>query len=199
MSEETGLKPINPMSSYAKNRDSYKFIDGEWWYYYPKDGTSIESGNHIRERASTLRKRIDSNMYINGKYVPKSHPLYKAGRYKSFDDAAFSSLKNYKANLTGQVYIITNSHFKDWVKIGMAVDANDRLKTYQTASPHRDFVLVHSYDFQDRRKAETDAHEELKKYFNWRSEWFNCSAIEAKKILDNLFIKDIHEQLELTI
>ena len=34
-------------------------------------------------------------MYVNGQYISLRHPLYKAGRYKNFNDAAFSSLKNY--------------------------------------------------------------------------------------------------------
>ena len=34
------------------------FEDGEWWYYYPEDGTSIvTSGGRLRERASTLKAK----------------------------------------------------------------------------------------------------------------------------------------------
>ena len=50
--------PENPMGNYAKNLDRYKFVDGEWWYYYPETGTSVSSGNHTRERASTLEKKV---------------------------------------------------------------------------------------------------------------------------------------------
>ena len=59
-------------------------------------------------------------MWVNGKYVPKSHPLWKAGRYKSFDDAAFSGLVNYETSTEGMVYIITNPAWPKWVKIGKA-------------------------------------------------------------------------------
>ena len=75
-----------------------------------------------------------AEMWVNGKYVPKAHPLWKAGRYKSFDDAAFSGLQNYTRSKEGQVYIITNSAWPEWVKIGMAVDAEDRCNGYQTSS-----------------------------------------------------------------
>ena len=50
-------------------------------------------------------------MWVNGKYVPKSHPLHKPGRYKTFEDAAFSSLPKYETSVEGQVYIITNPNF----------------------------------------------------------------------------------------
>tara|TARA_R100000482_G_scaffold30352_1_gene9797 strand:- start:4590 stop:4754 length:165 start_codon:yes stop_codon:yes gene_type:complete len=43
----------------VRKPERYKFIDGEWWYYFPKDGTSIHTGNHIRERASTIRAKLD--------------------------------------------------------------------------------------------------------------------------------------------
>ena len=38
-------------------------------------------------------KSNPARMYVNGKYVPKSHPLYKAGRFKTFEGAAFASLE----------------------------------------------------------------------------------------------------------
>ena len=36
-------------------------VDGELWYYYPKNGTSIKSGNHVRERLSAIRQRYKRN------------------------------------------------------------------------------------------------------------------------------------------
>ena len=47
-------------------------------------------------------------MFVNGKYIPKSHPLYKSGNFKTFEDAAFSSLSRYTTSSEGEVYIITN-------------------------------------------------------------------------------------------
>ena len=32
-------------------------VDNEIWYYYPKNGTSIKTGNHVRERLSAIRQR----------------------------------------------------------------------------------------------------------------------------------------------
>jgi|TARA_Y100000004_G_C8906668_1_gene409026 hypothetical protein len=47
------------MGDKIRKPERYKFENGEWWYYYPEDGTSIETGGHIKERASTLRRKSD--------------------------------------------------------------------------------------------------------------------------------------------
>lgn len=126
-------------------------------------------------------------MYVNGKYISFKHPLYKPGRYKSFGDAAFESLDNYKTAKQGQVYILYSPAYPSWVKIGMAVDAEDRLKQFQTGSPYRDYILIKAYDTDDRRKAESEIHELLRKTHGNKNEWFVIAAPVAKKILDGYF------------
>ena len=130
-------------------------------------------------------KSNDNRMYVNGKYVPQTHPLYKAGRYKSFDDAAFSNLENYKRSKEGQVYIITNSAWPEWVKIGMAIDAEDRLNGYQTSSPMRDYKLMYAVSTDDRRKAEALAHKQADKIAERRGEWFKMSVGQAKECIQH--------------
>ena len=194
MSGETGQKPTdipeNPMGKYIRHPERYKFVEGEWWYYYPEDGTSIHTGGHIREKAATLRKRVDSYMYVDGKYISKKHPLYKPGRYKGFTDAAFSSLQNYEDSKQGQVYVIRNPAFPSWCKVGMAIDAEDRLKQYQTSSPYRDYVLVAAWDVEDRREAEKQAHALLEQHYDRRGEWFVAYSDMAAERLEGLFNKD---------
>lgn len=131
-------------------------------------------------------KNNPKRMFVNGKYVPKSHPLYKAGNYSSFEDAAFSSLEKYESSTEGQVYIITNPCFPEWVKVGMAVDAEDRLRGYQTSSPFRDYELFYSWSVHDRRAAETEAHSILKEWTaGKKNEWFKCSPAFARVMLDS--------------
>lgn len=135
-------------------------------------------------------------MYVNGKVIPKTHPLHKPGRYKGFTDAAFSSLENYEKSTEGEVYIIYNPAFPGWVKVGMAVDSQDRLKQYQTSSPHRDYTVVKSYKVPNRREAEAKAHEALTvKGRGRKGEWFYMGSTVAVSELDKLFI--IGEQLDL--
>lgn len=134
--------------------------------------------------------RLDWNktrMYVNGKYISFKHPLYKPGNYKSFGDAAFESLDNYKTAKQGQVYILYSPAYPSWVKIGMAVDAEDRLKQFQTGSPYRDYILIKAYDTDDRRKAESEIHELLRKTHGNKNEWFVIAAPVAKEILDGYF------------
>ena len=138
---------------------------------------------YYKDNPETKKQENAKQMYVNGKYVPKTHPLYKAGRYKGFEDAAFSSLENYKSNPEGQVYIITNPAWEGWVKVGMAVDAKDRLNSYQTSCPFRDYMLYYSYETKDRRKAESEAHSKLDEKFERRKEWFRCTPEEAIEVL----------------
>ena len=74
-----------------------KFEDGEWWYYGQADG---------RRRVNAHVKKNESRMFVDGKYISRKHPLYKPGRYKTFNDAAFSSLVNYVLSTEGEVYIL---------------------------------------------------------------------------------------------
>ena len=141
-----------------------------------------------KECCNPNRKIHNPNrMYVNGKYIRKNHPLHKPGRYKSFGDAAFESLDNYKTAKQGQVYILYSPAYPSWVKVGMAVDAEDRLKQFQTGSPYRDYILVKAYDTEDRRKAESEVHKLLEKTHARKNEWFVIAALVAKEILDGYF------------
>lgn len=131
-------------------------------------------------------RRNTFRMWVNGKYVPKSHPLHKPGRYKTFEDAAFSSLAKYETSVEGQVYIITNPNFEGWVKVGMAIDSEDRLNGYQTSSPFRDYHLHSFWDVSNRRNAEAAAHAELEKTYERRGEWFKCTPEQATEVVSNI-------------
>ena len=143
-------------------------------------------GMYAKNSPEAVRRRNSQRMYVNGKHVPMTHPLHKPGRYKTFEDAAFSSLAKYELSKEGQVYIITNPNFQDWVKVGMAVDSEDRLNGYQTSSPFRDYALYKSWPVFDRRSAESEAHAYLEKTFDRRGEWFKCTPEEAESAIAGL-------------
>lgn len=178
----TALSPeitkLETVGQTPTNKNTY-FEDGEWWYKGARDGQK-------RQRVESHNKKNNSRMFVNGKYVPKSHPLYKEGRYKGFEDAAFSSLANYKDNPQGQVYVITNPAWEGWVKVGMAVDAEDRAGNYQTSSPYRDYELAYVVDTPDRRATEAEAHKRLSDMFEQRNEWFKCDVEIAKRWIDSI-------------
>jgi len=126
-------------------------------------------------------------MYVNGKYIKTTHPLYKPGRYKTFNEAAFEGTYKLSDVKEGYVYVISNKAWPGWVKIGMAVDAEERLSGYQTSSPHRDYVLEHYVASNDRRKSEKEAHTRaLPLSTDTKGEWFKLSVEQAITILDNL-------------
>lgn len=148
---------------------------------------------YYKDNPAKVHIRNKNQMFVNGKYIPKTHPLYKAGRYKGFEDAAFSSLENYEKTNVGQVYIITNAAWEGWVKVGMAVDAEDRASSYQTSSPFRDYTLEYIVDTTDRRALESEVHKLLAEVSTQRNEWFQCSVEIAKRFIDSA-LGDQNEQ-----
>ena len=143
-------------------------------------------GKYYKDNPEAVWKRDQTKMWVNGKYIPKSHPLHKPGRYKNFEDAAFSSLAKYETSVEGQVYVIVNPNFSEWVKVGMAIDSEDRLNGYQTSSPFRDYMLNYKWDVNDRRAAESEAHTELQKLYERRSEWFKCTPEQAQEVVSGI-------------
>ena len=133
-----------------------------------------------------------NRMWVNGKYVPQSHPLYKAGRYKSFGDAAFSSLQKDRQIAKGYVYEIQNAAWPEWIKIGKAIDAEDRLNGYQTSSPMRDYTLLYYRYFDDRNTAEKKAHilAATQTTHPWNKhengEWFKLTQQQAIDIIKEI-------------
>ena len=148
---------------------------------------SVNRTQCIKCSKNNNTKSNPNRMYVNGKHVPKSHPLYKPGNYKTFEGAAFSALEGYNKSTDGHVYIISNPCWDGWFKVGMAVDPEDRCNSYQTSSPFRDYKLCYNKYFKDRRSAEQTAHKKLKKSsLKYKGEWFKVSIKEAIKTIEKL-------------
>ena len=84
-------------------------------------GGTTANKDGSRRRLTGHRKKYLERMFVNGKYIPKSHPLWKAGRYRSLDDAW--SHNKIESIDQGEVYIIVNDAWQDWVKVGKAVSS----------------------------------------------------------------------------
>jgi len=151
-------------------------LDGEQWYVHSDGG---------RRRLDSLHRFNDKRMFVNSKYVPQTHPLWKSGRYKSFNDAAFSSFENYKKITKGEVYIITNKAWPEWIKVGKAVNTEDRLKGYQTSDPFRSYKIHHSFKVNNRHTFEVFSHDLLKgECTEFKNEWFKMNPCQAKKLME---------------
>jgi len=148
---------------------------GELWYVRP-------SGR--RERLSSYLRKNVKRMWVNGVYIPTTHPLHKPGRYKSLDDAW--SHQKIEQTQEGEIYAITNTAWINWYKIGKAVNAKDRLNAYQTGSPFRNYELITSYKVDDRHVAERKIHKLLVKHnYSKKGEWFYIEEVdELKEIFD---------------
>jgi hypothetical protein len=160
--------------------------------YYYQDGNSAE----IQRKRNV--KSNPNRMYVDGKYVKESHPLHKPGRYISRGDANFDSLQKDKKVKEGYVYVITNPAWPDWVKIGCAVDAQNRFKDYHTYSPMRDYQLVHTIATPDREKAERVAHKAAAMCGKRQGEWFKIPSEEAVTILQHIKETEDEQKREST-
>ena len=159
----------------------------EDWYKNKSQTDGLDVICKVCRKDTNQTNNNPKRMYVNGKYVSKSHPLFKAGRFKTFEGAAFASLKGYEKTDEGYVYIITNPCWSNWVKVGMAIDAEDRCKQYQTSSPFRDYKLCYSKFFDDRKEAEAKAHSLLKKSAEEsKGEWFKITQDKAQQIIETL-------------
>lgn len=140
---------------------------------------------YYKDKKETMDKRNRNRMYVAGKYIPFTHPLHKAGRYNNWDDAhSHQKLDSVK---DGYVYVITNPAWPAWVKIGMAVDAGDRCKGYQTSCPFRNFKLKYAVASTDRRASEAEAHKLAEDVAEERrGEWFKMPTAYAIQVLNSL-------------
>ena len=137
-----------------------------------------------------------------------SHPFYNLYKSKGFQAVyeAMGLIENkaleirkevlalYDKHVGGHVYIITNPAWKDWVKIGMAIDAVDRCNSYNTSSPLRDYKLIYAVQTNNRYKAEKKAHllAATKTTHPWNKhdngEWFKLTEEQAVEILKEITI-----------
>ena len=169
---------------YTKGDALYE--DGEWWYVQPGDGNRRRIASHARKNTS--------RMFVNGKYIPKSHPLHKPGRYKSLDDAW--SHKQIESTSQGEVYIIANDACPEWVKVGKAVSSEDRLNGYQTSSPFRDYSIIATLTAEDRHAKEREMHKTFSHFSDERrGEWFKINRVKAINIFNIHAANKMKEEL----
>ena len=98
-----------------------------------------------------------------------------------------SVIKQYDTARDGYVYVISNPAWCGWYKVGMALDAEDRLNSYQTSTPLRDYVLHYSKYFSNRRNAEAIAHKNIGKVAEMlKGEWFYVDKKTAINIIEEI-------------
>lgn len=126
----------------------------------------------------------DKRMFLNGKYIPFKSPIHKPGNFKSLDDAWSHQDLDSKV-ISGEIYLIINPAFSGWVKVGMSINAVDRLHSYQTSDPFRSYSIYASFKTDDRHKTEKRLHKLLEKTFEKRNEWFKGDAESIKQVVES--------------
>ena len=99
------------------------------------------------------------------------------------------SAKNIKQ---GFVYAITNPSWAEYVKIGSTIDVDDRLNSYQTSSPLRDYELKTDVFVLNRLEFEKSLHNK----FICNGEWAKAdlkSVLQEFKIVEDAFDKQIED------
>ena len=85
----------------------------------------------------------------------------------------------------GDVYIITNAAWPEWVKVGKASIAEDRLNGYQTSSPFRDYKIIATIAAEDRHVKEREMHKIFEHFAQERKgEWFKIDNVTAIKLFN---------------
>jgi|TARA_E500000081_G_scaffold68580_1_gene70691 hypothetical protein len=98
-----------------------------------------------------------------------------------------NTIKAYNKIKEGYVYAISNQAWPGWIKIGMAVDAEDRCSSYQTSSPLRDYVLEFCKMFDDKGVAEKTAHHNARRLASdSNGEWFKMSKHDAITVIEGV-------------
>lgn len=97
----------------------------------------------------------------------------------------------------GFVYIISNPAWNEYLKIGSTIDVYDRLNTYQTSSPLRDYKLEAYILVQNKLQYEKDIH--IK--YNATGEWikYNPEIISQFKKDKQKFLNQIEEFCVMTM
>ena len=138
---------------------------------------------YYKDKPEAVKKRDAQRMYVNGKEVSKKHPLHKPGKYKSLDDVWSHS--KIESTEQGDVYIITNSAWPEWVKVGKASIAEDRLNGYQTSSPFRDYKIIAKLAAEDRHVKEREMHKIFEHFaVDRKGEWFKIDNVTAIKLFN---------------
>ena len=174
------------MDMQAYTREEPRFEDGEFWYIRP---------NGKRERVESHARKNVTRMFVNGKYIPKSHPLHKPGNFKSLDDAW--SHEKIESTKEGEVYAIINDAWPEWVKVGKASISEDRLNGYQTSSPFRDYSIIAVLATEDRHAKEREMHRVFQHFATERKgEWFKIDHLKAINIFNIHAMNELSKELD---
>jgi hypothetical protein len=162
---------------------------GKRKYSDPNNSPEIQKERNSKSNPINNIRR----MYVDGNHISVHHPLYKPGRYKSFNEAMFASITKDKQITEGNLYLITNPYFASlgWYKLGKAVEVDDRCNSYQTGTPFRDYYIIAHVSVTEYSKAETEAKDMAHKISKTHDkdangEWFDAELKDLLSIINTI-------------
>ena len=134
----------------------------------------IKNKLSLREACSYLKEKTNRHLSAPGlkKHMDKK---YGSGEWLP--------------KLKGEIYIITNPAWKDWIKVGKSYDASKRLANFQHTCPLKDFKIVDKITVKNYTKAE-------RKVLELISFFAEESAGEWKKINVDVALDILHKYKE---
>ncbi len=92
------------------------------------------------------------------------------------------NINKYKNNpYNGYIYIVSNPAWNNWVKIGRALNIENRIRGYNTSSPYRDYKMIYYVKVNNPTMLENFFYN---KYGKQNHEWFNITAENAIKTIE---------------
>jgi len=91
----------------------------------------------------------------------------------------YTEKKKDQPGSTGFLYVITNPAWDGYYKVGKTTNLSNRLATYMTGSPLRDYNYLFTIEVDDVNIAERLAHQKLSEYYEIKGEWVVASKHEA--------------------
>jgi hypothetical protein len=84
------------------------------------------------------------------------------------------------------IYIIIHPKFDGWIKLGRTTDLKNRLTSYQTGCPFREYELIYN-----KYVGKVQDVAEIENYFktnihNNGFEWYECTIAEAIETIEKL-------------
>lgn len=129
---------------------------------------NITGGTDLRYCKKCETKRKNKEFYIgNTTCIPCAKVSYKTRR-----DGAQTAT-------TGFLYVITNPAWDGYYKVGKTTNLSNRLATYMTGSPLRDYSYLFTIEVDDVNGAERLALQKLSEYYEIKGEWVVASKHEA--------------------
>lgn len=134
-----------------------------------------------KNREKHLEARNRRNRKLNATNKRKD---YYRGRARAAREAAGCTA--YSRDKAGWIYGICNPAWPGYVKVGYARNLDERLRQYQTGSPHRDYSVVVAAKVADRVASECQLLAELRGLRVGRTEWFTLHPDDLRQHLIRL-------------